>query len=385
MATFQKNIFNGLFGRHYGEKLYNLLNDCCSEAPGGFCSEVKSCLKVSPEGNPSLVLNQQGEWITNGSGSDQNLQQVTDVGNTTTNDIQLINDAETIYGAGGGILLDNGSRLREGTINAGLGGSKGIAQICAVGYELKWEAGRLYVMDGNGIYIRWSLYNFTLTPTVTDDNTLGYLPGSRWTLDDGSVYLCTDSSTGAAVWVLQSSSGYTYEIGQYVAAQGGVIAHRWLSTSSLGSPTSGTIQNYLVVDTADLSTSAAWATLNVDISNVESTWDGFTNTANLIAAGAGSGIAVGTAAELCNSSTNNGKSDWHLPALDELIKIFQNRWDIAQGITTASGTTLSLTTYWSSTEFAIANAWGFNFSGGNSTNSNKASTYYVRAVRKFSI
>jgi hypothetical protein len=385
MATFQKNIFNGLFGRHYGEKLYNLLNDCCSEAPGGFCSEVKSCLKVSPEGNSSLVLNQQGEWITNGSGSDQNLQQVTDVGNTTTNDIQFINDAETIYGAGGGILLDNGSRLREGTINAGLGGSKGIAQICAVGYELKWEAGRLYVMDGNGIYIRWSLYNFTLTPTVTDDNTLGYLPGSRWTLDDGSVYLCTDSSTGAAVWVLQSSSGYTYEIGQYVAAQGGVIAHRWLSTSSLGSPTSGTIQNYLVVDTADLSTSAQWATLNVDISNVESTWDGFTNTANLIAAGAGSGITAGTAAVLCNSSTNNGKSDWYLPSIDELSKIWQNRWDIAQGITTASGTTLSFTGYWSSSEFDSIDSWSFGFASGRADKAGKNNSNYVRAVRKFSI
>ena len=317
----KKSSIYATFGRYYVEKLYKLLFDCCSGLPGSFCYEVLKCLNISPQGNPDLVLNQQGEWITNGSGSDQNLQQVTDVGNTTTNDIQLINDAETIYGAGGGILLDNGSRLREGTIDAGLGGSKGIAQICAVGYELKWEAGRLYVMDGNGIYIRWSLYNFTLTPTVTDDNTLGYLPGSRWTLDDGSVYLCTDSSTGAAVWVLQSNSGYIYEIGQYVAAQGGVIAHRWLSTSSLGSPTSGTIQNYLVVDTADLSASAQFATLNVDISNVESTWDGFTNTANLIAAGAGSGITAGTAAVLCNSSTNNGKSDWYLPAIDELSKI----------------------------------------------------------------
>jgi hypothetical protein len=377
MATFQKNIFNGLFGRHYGEKLYNLLNDCCSEAPGGFCSEVKSCLKVSPEGNSSLVLNQQGEWITNGSGSDQNLQQVTDVGNTTDNDIQ--------FDAGVGILLNNGSRLREGTIDAGLGGSKGIAQICAVGYELKWEAGRLYVMDGNGIYIRWSLYNFTLTPTVTDDNTLGYLPGSRWTLDDGSVYLCTDSSTGAAVWVLQSNSGYIYEIGQYVAAQGGVIAHRWLSTSSLGSPTSGAIQNYLVVDTADLSASAEFATLNVNISNVESTWNGTTNTTNLIAAGAGSGITAGTAAVLCDSSTNNGKSDWYLPAIDELSKIWQNRWDIAQGIATASGTQLEFTLYWASTEDDLTTAWGFNFISGISSIRPKANPLYVRAVRKFSI
>lgn len=115
-----------------------------------------------------------------------------------------------------GVLFNNGSRLREGTIDAALGGQKGVAQICAVGYELKWEAGRLYVMDGNGVYIRWSLYNFTITPTVTDDVSLGYLPGSRWSLDDGSVYLCTDSTIGAAVWTLQSSS--TPTLAQVLAA-----------------------------------------------------------------------------------------------------------------------------------------------------------------------
>jgi len=145
-------------------------------------------------------------WSDIVSGGTQNLQDVTDEGNTTTNSIQFINSAETIYGAGGGILLDNGSRLREGTIDAGLGGSKGIAQICAVGYELKWEAGRLYVMDGNGVYVRWSLYNFNITPTINDDVTKGYLNGSRWTLDNGDVYECTDNTTGAAVWDLQLTS-----------------------------------------------------------------------------------------------------------------------------------------------------------------------------------
>jgi hypothetical protein len=64
-------------------------------------------------------------------------------------------------------------------------------------------------MDGNGILIRWSLYNFTITPTVNDDNTKGYITGSRWSLDDGTVYLCSDGTTGAAVWTLQTSSGVT--------------------------------------------------------------------------------------------------------------------------------------------------------------------------------
>jgi hypothetical protein len=139
-------------------------------------------------------------YVSIGGGSGD-LQQVTDLGNTTTNDIQLLLNAETIYGAGGGILLDNSSRLREGTIDAGLGGSKGIAQICGVGYELKWEAGRLYVMNGSGNGIRFSLYNFNIPPTSADDDTKGYAINSLWVLDDNTTYICNDATTGSAIWV----------------------------------------------------------------------------------------------------------------------------------------------------------------------------------------
>jgi hypothetical protein len=113
---------------------------------------------------------------------------------------------DIVFDAGQGLLFDNTSRLREGTIDAGLGGTKGVAQICAVGYELKWEAGRLYVMDGNGTAIRHSLYNFTTTPTVNEDVTKGYGIGSIWTLDNEDTYECTDATTGAAVWVLKTIS-----------------------------------------------------------------------------------------------------------------------------------------------------------------------------------
>ena len=135
------------------------------------------------------------DYYEAGSGS-ANLATVLANGNTSgANDINF----DTTQG----LYFNNSSRLREGTIDALLGGSKGIAQICAVGYELKWEAGRLYVMDGNGIYIRHSLYNFTLTPTVNDDLSLGYLTGSRWSLDDGTTYVCSDPTIGAAVWAIQ--------------------------------------------------------------------------------------------------------------------------------------------------------------------------------------
>ena len=133
-----------------------------------------------------------------GSGGDD-LATVLIAGNTSgANDIEF----DSLQG----LLFANNSRLREGTIDAGLGGLKGIAQICGAGYELKWEGGVLYVMGSSGNTIRWSLYNFSNTPAVTDDTTKGYQIGSRWTLDDGSIYLCSDASTGAAVWTLQSSS-----------------------------------------------------------------------------------------------------------------------------------------------------------------------------------
>jgi hypothetical protein len=134
-----------------------------------------------------------------GGGGSQNLSSVLGIGNSSgANDINF----DTTQG----LYFANTSRLREGTIDAGLGGTKGVAQICAVGYELKWEAGRLYVMDGNGTGIRQSLYNFNVTPTATDDSSKGYIVGSLWTLDNGNTYECTNATIGAAVWTLKTVS-----------------------------------------------------------------------------------------------------------------------------------------------------------------------------------
>ena len=179
---------------------------------------------------------------------------------------------------------------------------------------------------------------------------------------------------------------YTYEIGQYVSSEGGVIAHRWLSTSSLGSPSGGTVQNYLVLDTTDLSTSTFWSTGTTNISNVESVWDGLTNTNNLISAGEPLGITPTSAAGLCYNSTNNSKTDWYLPSIGELVKVSTNRWEISQGLGIAGGTQIGYAVYWSSTEHTGISAWGFNFDGATTNLLAKTATVYdVRAIRKFSI
>ena len=129
------------------------------------------------------------------------LADVLDLGNTSgPNDI--------VFDATYGLEFDNSSRLREGTIDAGLGGNNDIAQICGAGYELKWEGGRQYVMGSSGNTIRQSLYNFSTTPTVNDDTTKGYAVGSLWTLDNGVTYRCSDASTGSAVWSISSSGDF---------------------------------------------------------------------------------------------------------------------------------------------------------------------------------
>lgn len=98
--------------------------------------------------------------------------------------------------------FDNGATLKQGTTDAGLGGNKGIALRCSIDYELKWEAGRLYVMEQDGFAIREVRYTFTDTPSSVDDITKGFEVGSRWVLDDNSTYVCLDNTLDNAVWEL---------------------------------------------------------------------------------------------------------------------------------------------------------------------------------------
>jgi len=250
----------------------------------------------------------------------------------------------------------------------------------------------LTLAAGTGI----SITTIASSDTITITNTAPNVNQDLWKTingDSGSTSANSPSDTLIIVGSKEISTSiigdtvtintWDYEIGQYVSTEGGVIFHRWLSASPGGSPGNGAVQNYLVVDTDDLATSAQWASSNVNISNVESTWDGLTNTTNLIAAGGAGGITAGTAAVLCDISTNNGKTDWYLPAIDELFKLYSNRWEVEQGISNAPGTQLGFNSYWSSTEFNITNAWFFSFTNGFASNVIKSSPAYVRAIRKF--
>jgi hypothetical protein len=99
------------------------------------------------------------------------------------------------------IFFDNGSKISEGIVDAGTGGNKGIALTCSVGYEWKFEAGEAYLTNLSGNFIDVKQYARAI-PLPTDDITKGFVSGSNWYTLDGTQYICTDPTTGAAVWEL---------------------------------------------------------------------------------------------------------------------------------------------------------------------------------------
>ena len=189
-----------------------------------------------------------------------------------------------------------------------------------------------------------------------------------------------DTYAPFAIALSQLGASYKYEIGQYVNSEGGVIFHRWLSKTPGTEPTSGTVQNYLVMS-ANNAGNAPWGLGSTNVTNCESTWDGISNTNAITAAG---GLPT-DAAGVCLAYSTLGKSDWYLPSIDELNKIWINRRDIAQGLIVASASPLLLTKYWSSTEYDKSLSYLQEFSAGNVATDNKSNLSVVLPVRTFSI
>jgi hypothetical protein len=126
---------------------------------------------------------------------------------------------------------------------------------------------------------------------------------------------------------------------------------------------------------------APWGLPGINVTNSESTWNGLSNTNAIISAGALATDAAG----VCDDYSTLGKSDWYLPSIDELNKIWINRRDVAQGLIVASASPLLLTKYWSSTEYDKATSYLQEFSGGNVIAENKNNLGEVLPVRTFSI
>lgn len=226
-------------------------------------------------------------------------------------------------------------------------------------------------------------YNNGKTTILTTGESISGL-----TPETNTYYVGVDNNSGTyeklnpdgSVIDLETSPQFQYEIGEYVPSEGGVIFHRYED---------GGVKNYLVVDITNLSTSSSWSNVTGTLigSSAKSTWDGYSNTNAIITQ---SGATTG-AAFLCNSSTNGGKNDWYLPAIDELNLLWQNRFNINRTLSgnSSAGVILGATqllyeTYWSSEERNSNTAWSLYFEDG-AANYYFQKNYlnYVRAVRKF--
>ena len=162
---------------------------------------------------------------------------------------------------------------------------------------------------------------------------------------------------------------------------GGIVAYILQS----GDPGyDATVQHGLIVATVDQSTGIIWAVTAYQSTSVPGTLttlgSGSANTDKIIAQnGTGySTYAAGLCYDYTNTETGTGVyTDWYLPSLNELAKLYAMKVLGFGGFASAS--------YWSSTEYVGENnvAYYQEFSLGAQSQTIKSNSYRVRAVRAF--
>jgi hypothetical protein len=156
---------------------------------------------------------------------------------------------------------------------------------------------------------------------------------------------------------------------------GGIIFHLWKDAQN--------IEHGLIVDTLELSTAEYYSNIQTVLigTTAQSSWNGLGNSNAII----GQVGHTNSAALLCLNSTNNGQSDWYLPAIDELFLLWHNRFIINKVLSTipnASELPVNFYQYVSSTEIPNNNACYFSFEG-YGVDYGKYAQFRVRAVRSF--
>ena len=173
---------------------------------------------------------------------------------------------------------------------------------------------------------------------------------------------CKKENTNAALTV-------PIHVGQ--SYQGGVVAY----ILQIGDPSYVAGETHgIIVAPSDQSIGIKWYNGSNLVTGANGTelGTGNTNTVAIIAAQGNGNYA----AKLCYDLVLNGYTDWYLPSIDELSKIYLNKVAIGG---------FSNVEYWSSSEYTINNVWYFNFPTGHAYPglNNKNFTYRVRAVRAF--
>jgi hypothetical protein len=149
-------------------------------------------------------------------------------------------------------------------------------------------------------------------------------------------------------------------------------------------------QHGLIASLADIDggTGVQWGANDVAVTGADNMTDGAVNTADIVAALADSGT-TNRAAQLCDSYTGGGFTDWYLPSNRELALLVSQDVQIdyildndGDGNTTGFNQE-NRTRYWSSTESDNLYAWAYRFGDGYFNSHGKNLLCRVRAVRAF--
>ena len=98
------------------------------------------------------------------------------------------------------------------------------------------------------------------------------------------------------------------------------------------------------------------------------------------------GAEPGTAARLCEKYTHDGFKDWYLPALKEMLLLYNVKQvidDVLDKDKSDKTKGLERKHYWTSTGYSAATSWFFSFYNGGATNYGKNFVFNVRAIRAF--
>jgi hypothetical protein len=245
----------------------------------------------------------------------------------------------------------------------------------------------------------------TVTPTIGTYTYTGSAQGPSEATNTGTGTTYTYSYSGTVSTTYSSSATKPIEVGDYAviasvsadgnyeAASSSATAFRILNILSVGDDYQGGKIAYFLVDgdpgydattphgliaaSSDQGTGIQWYNGSYTSTGATGTniGTGLSNTNTIITSQGPT--STDYAAGLARAYTGGGFTDWYLPSINELGKLYLNRVSIGGFASNAN------TNYWSSTEESVFFSFYFDFSNGVPTYNLKNDSYRIRAVRSF--